>query len=167
MHALANLAAGKAHLKGRGAEKIVEMAIPFILSASDAGNAEAQYHLAELAYMEYLEEDQRDGKSHEDFYFLMMHKSAEQNYLPAIHGLGIHYELKNEYRLAAECYRKSAEQGLPIAQRHLAEALLEGRGIKRDVEEAKHWYTLAAEGKDKTAIKHVANWDEYVMPYEN
>jgi TPR repeat protein len=70
-HTLAQVAAGKAHLTGRGTEKDEYQAIPFMLSAANKQNAEAQYHIGKLAYMEYLKPVQRNGMSHEKFSFSM------------------------------------------------------------------------------------------------
>lgn len=165
-HILANLMAGKAHITGRGAEKNEEMALPFILVAANNNNAEAQYHLARIVDADgqleegWFNKEQLNGMNYREFYFFMMKMSAEQHYSPAQFELGISYALAHQYENAVACYQKAALQGYPLAQRHLAESLVNGCGCKRDLNAAKHWYTLAAEGKDKIAQKRLSNWSD-------
>ena len=49
--------------------------------------------------------------------------------------------------------RLSAEQGCDYAQFNLAECYEQGRGVEQDLEQAIHWYTLAAEQGDEDAIE--------------
>ncbi|QTR46875.1 GIY-YIG nuclease family protein [Thiothrix litoralis] len=164
-HTLAQVAAGKAHLTGRGAEKDEYQAIPFMLSAANKLNAEAQYHLGKLAYMEYLKPAQRNGMNHEKFSFSIIKQSAEQGYAPAQCELGAHYSLANKHELSFNSYKAAAEQGHAQSCRYLADCYLDGRGSKRDLNLAHHWYTVAANGKDKTAIKRLSNWEEHASQF--
>ncbi|MDQ5767307.1 GIY-YIG nuclease family protein [Thiothrix subterranea] len=164
-HTLAQVAAGKAHFTGRGAEKDEYQAIPFMLSAANKLNAEAQYHLGKLAYMEYLKPAQRNGMSHEKFSFSIIKQSAEQGYAPAQCELGAHYSLANKHELSFNSYKAAAEQGHAQSCRYLADCYLDGRGSKRDLNLAHHWYTVAANGKDKTAIKRLSNWEEHASQF--
>jgi TPR repeat protein len=45
---------------------------------------------------------------------------------------------------AAQCYRKSAEQGLARAQYNLARMYVDGEGVSRDYQQAVKWLTKAA-----------------------
>lgn len=170
-HIEANLMTGKAHITGRGAEKNEEMAIPFIFTSAHNNNAEAQYHLARIADIDgqlkegWFNKKQLNGMKHDEFYFFMMKKSADQDYPPAQLELGMIYWLANQYENAFTYYEKAASQGYPLAQRHLAESFADGCGCNRDLHKAKHWYTLAAEGKDKIAQKRLENWSDVELAF--
>lgn len=47
-------------------------------------------------------------------------------------------------RQAARLYRLAAEQGLVLAQHNLGSLYMLGKGVERDLDRARHWYTLAA-----------------------
>ena len=50
-------------------------------------------------------------------------------------------------------FRKAAEQGHPKAQYNLGVIYAKGRGITKDMDEAKKWYSLAAAQGDEHAEK--------------
>ena len=72
---------------------------------------------------------------------------AEQGDAIAQGGLGGLYALgqgvPQNYRLAAEWYRKAAEQGLAEAQFNLSIAYASGRGVPQDYQLAYQWANLA------------------------
>ena len=49
-----------------------------------------------------------------------------------------------DYGKAVVWYRRAARKGLAIAQSNLAVLHYLGRGVKRDFEQARHWYKAAA-----------------------
>jgi hypothetical protein len=55
------------------------------------------------------------------------------------------------YKMAAEWYRKAAEQGLVTGQMRLAELYRDGKGVARDMAQAAEWYHKAAEQGDVAA----------------
>jgi hypothetical protein len=55
------------------------------------------------------------------------------------------------YKIAAEWYRKAADQGSVVGQLHLAQLYRDGKGVARDMAQAAAWYRKAAEQGDVTA----------------
>jgi len=62
-------------------------------------------------------------------------------------------------KLETEIEGKIMEKGYPKAQRHLADCYMNGFGCNKSYDIAKHWYSLAAEGKDSVAKKKIENWE--------
>jgi hypothetical protein len=56
-----------------------------------------------------------------------------------------------DYKQAADWYRKAAEQGNVAAEIHLADAYRDGEGLARDKEQAATWYRKAADQGDPGA----------------
>ncbi len=56
-----------------------------------------------------------------------------------------------DYKQAAEWYRKAAEQGNAAGEVHLADLYRDGQGVARDKEQAAKWYRKAAEQGDPGA----------------
>ena len=57
----------------------------------------------------------------------------------------------SDYKIAAEWYRKAADQGNISGEMHLAALYRDGRGVERDMAQAAEWYRKAAEQGDATA----------------
>jgi hypothetical protein len=57
----------------------------------------------------------------------------------------------SNYKIAAEWYRKAAEQGSIAGQIHLAQLYRDGKGVDRDMVQAAEWYRKAAEQGDASA----------------
>lgn len=60
-----------------------------------------------------------------------------------------------QYAVAAELYRRAAEQGHHGAQMSLALLYANGEGVEKDLSQAVHWMEKAAESGDERAA-HVA-----------
>jgi TPR repeat protein len=60
-------------------------------------------------------------------------------------------QLAEDYRQAAEWYRKAATQGDIAGEMHLAALYRDGKGVARDMEQAAGWYRKAAEQGDAGA----------------
>ncbi|MDR3728130.1 MAG: tetratricopeptide repeat protein [Terracidiphilus sp.] len=60
-------------------------------------------------------------------------------------------QLAEDYRQAAEWYRKAAAQGNIAGEMHLAALYRDGKGVARDMAQAAGWYRKAAEHGDATA----------------
>ena len=70
------------------------------------------------------------------------------------HGWGVERNLSRAtywYGKALDLYRKSAERGIPSAQRGLGRMYQEGRGVPQDIRQAVMWYRKAAEQGDEEA----------------
>jgi TPR repeat protein len=57
----------------------------------------------------------------------------------------------SDYTIAADWYRKAAEQGFVPGQLHLAALYRDGKGVVRDMVQAAEWYRKAAEQGDADA----------------
>jgi TPR repeat protein len=60
-------------------------------------------------------------------------------------------QLAEDYRQAAEWYRKAAVQGDVAGEMHLAALYRDGKGVAHDMEQAAGWYRKAAEQGNVTA----------------
>jgi TPR repeat protein len=110
---------------------------------AEAGNAEAQFHLA-LMYRngEGVPKDDREAAR-------WYRRAAEQGFVLAQIALGGMYDDGNgvpeDDREAARWYRKAAEQGDPFAQYNLGLIYVaKGAGVPEDVVQAYAWFNLAA-----------------------
>ncbi len=61
-----------------------------------------------------------------------------------------------DYPLAARLWRRLAEQGHPRSQARLGWLYHSGRGVKKDLAEARRWYRQAARGGDVVAQNNLA-----------
>uniref|UniRef100_A0A914QYG8 Uncharacterized protein n=1 Tax=Panagrolaimus davidi TaxID=227884 RepID=A0A914QYG8_9BILA len=57
-----------------------------------------------------------------------------------------------DYKKAAECYQKAANQGDPEAMYHLGKLYQDGHGVKRDYDEALKWILKAANSKPRGTV---------------
>lgn len=76
--------------------------------------------------------------------------------------LGLRYtrgeeKLPRDFKLAAEWFRKAADQGLPEAEHNLAGLYFYGTGLPQDYQEALKWYRKAAE-KGSTPSQSFLGW---------
>jgi hypothetical protein len=60
-------------------------------------------------------------------------------------------DVPQDWKQAAEWYRKAAEQGSAAGEIHLADLYRDGRGVTRDKTQAAEWYRKAAEQGDAAA----------------
>lgn len=166
-HTLALLAVGKAYQKGRGTDKDERKALDFLKVAAENENAEAQYLFGEELYcldsikhkhflMSVSKWSKNKSLSELSLEFIQL--AADKGYIPAQDALGTHYSLMGDSKKSFKMYKIAAEKGYPLAQRHLADCYMEGYGCDKSIENAKHWYTLAANGKDSVAKKRIENW---------
>lgn len=167
-HTLAELAAGKAYLTGRGTEKDIYQALVFLKKAADKDNTEAQclfginvdfIDIAEDEKYKKLKKEWCPNESSDDFSVAYIRKACVKNYPPAQFALGLYFDNQNDSKYAFELYERAAKNGHILAQRYLADCYLEGLGCKKNNELAKKWYQKAAEGKDSIAKKKLDNWE--------
>jgi len=167
-HTLAQLEVGKAFVKGRGTDKNKLKALDYLKVVAEKGNAEAQYLFGrEVSYLDYTEDKQLlklksqwcKNKTSEELSLEFIQLAANQNYAPAQDKLGEHYYYLGDYKKAFELYKMAAEVGYAIGQRNLAYCYMWGFGCKKNIETAKHWYALAASGKDLKAKRIIEDWE--------
>lgn len=80
---------------------------------------------------------------------------AEQGYVLAQYKLGQMYlygdGVTQDYKQAAEWFKKAAEQGHPYGQYYLGIMYLKGLGVTQNYTEAEQWFNKAAVGLKKAA----------------
>jgi TPR repeat protein len=64
-------------------------------------------------------------------------------------------KLEENHNTAFLCYNVAAKMGYALAQFCVGEYYERGEYVEQNLEEAKHWYTLAAEQDDKNAKKRL------------
>jgi len=169
-HTLAQLAVGKAYQQGRGTEKNARKALDFLKIVAEKGNPEAQYLFGkDVRLLDYAEEVELlelksklcENKSPKQISLEFIQLAVNQGYPPAQDEMGEHYSIMGDYKKSFELYKLAAEKGYPKAQRHLADCYMNGFGCNKSYDIAKHWYSLAAEGKDSVAKKKIENWEWY------
>lgn len=167
-HTLAQLAVGKAFVKGRGTDKNAFKALDYLKKAADKGNPEAQCLFGcKVIYLDLAEDKQLlklksqwcKNKTSAELSLEFIQLAANQNYAPAQDELGVHYYMIGDYKKSFEFYKMAAEASYAIGQRHLANSYMTGLGCKKNIETAKHWYTLAASNKDLNAKKIIEDWE--------
>jgi hypothetical protein len=97
--------------------------------------------LVSVAFAESLGETQKKTESAE---IIELRQKAEAGHAESQVKLAVNYRYANPSE-SAKWWRAAAEQGHLSAQFNLAEYLMRGRGIAKDVYEAIEWYTKAAE----------------------
>ena len=71
--------------------------------------------------------------------------AAEQGSAWARYNLGVHYQNNGDHASGVKWFRKAAEQRFPDAQEGLGICYREGKGVKKNLEEAVYWFRAAAE----------------------
>ncbi len=126
---------------GLGVKKDPVEAARWYKLAADRGDPQAQFQLAAAALRgEGLPENKALAKS-------LLEKAAAQGHAGALYNLGImaiDAEIQ-DFRTAANYFRKAAEGGNMDGAYSLAVLYREGRGVPRDVREAAKWLRRAAD----------------------
>lgn len=126
-----------------------------LLKQAEAGNAVAQFELAE-----YLRAEGK-GRLYLATVFQWFERAATQGHLRAQNNLATMYleglGVPRDARRAIEWYRKAAEAGLAEAQRNLGGMHYFGNGVPRNDAEALRWIKLAAEKGDPPSIFNLGN----------
>lgn len=131
-------------------------AVKWYHRAAALGNSQAQsmmgyyYHTGKLGEKKPLEA------------IKWYEKAVEQDHSGAMEFLGYcyAYELKpNDWPKAFTLFNRAAERNNAGAQRHLAMCYEEGKGVDKDLDEAKQWYEKAAANGDAEAAKKLKTFD--------
>ena len=114
-------------------------AVGYLKKAFDLGNYESIRCLALLE--KELDKDEAD--------WLYQTASKYPNNASCLFALGICYEFGKgtvqDFKLAFECYQKSAEKGDPWGMHYLAYAYFAGQGTEKNMQEGFKWELCAAE----------------------
>ncbi len=125
------------------------MLLQEVTSLANAGDAEAQYHIA-------LRHEAGTGTEKNSVQALIwFKKAADQGYAPAQASLAARIEERattpDEFREAFELYLAAAKAGHPQAQSRAGQRYDEGRGTIQDYHEALRWFQAAAAQGDAPA----------------
>ena len=126
---------------GSGVRKNPAEAARWYRLAADRGDAQAQFQLAAATLRgEGVPENRQLAKS-------LLEKAAAQGHAGALYNLGImaiDAEIQ-DFRAAADFFRKAAEGGNMDGAYSLAVLYREGRGVSQDIKEAARWLRRAAD----------------------
>jgi TPR repeat protein len=124
-------------------ENNISMAFEWYKKSAEQNYPLAQYKLGEC-YLRgkgtYIDEEQA---------LIWFKKAAEQNNMYAQNQLGLYYEDQDEMDEAFKWYLKASENGNFDAMDALAYCYENGYGIKKDLEEAKKWYSEAKKKRNE------------------
>lgn len=138
-HARAQYAVGLAHLVGSAGADDDAIAVDWLRQAAQQHLPEAQMALGEC----YLEgRGVPVNRGHAASWY---RKAERLGHVPAITKLGHCHFAADEPEEGARCYRRAAELGDAEAQYELGECYLEGNGVRKNRNLAKHWFELAEE----------------------
>ena len=139
-----NLASGIAAFEA----KHFSRAIQLLTAYAEDGNAEAQYRLAIMC------QNGLGTVRNEPLAYKWMQQAAEQDHGLAHHGLGFMYLegdcVEQDDQKAADCFARSAKQGLEGSMIALAQLYEQGRGVCKDPERARKLYRLAGYSNPQT-----------------
>ncbi|MBX3482261.1 hypothetical protein [Phenylobacterium sp.] len=126
------------------------MALPRLAGLAQAGDAQAQLHLASL-YETGGAGLPRDIAAARGW----TAKAAERGDRMAMHNLGL-FLMEGEggsrdYAAAVAWFRRAAEQGVVDSQYNLGLLYEAGRGVEKNLREAYRWYAIAANAGDMAA----------------
>ncbi|HLW77744.1 MAG TPA: tetratricopeptide repeat protein [Bryobacteraceae bacterium] len=125
-----------------------------ILPRAEAGDPEAQYHLARLYYYgQGVRQDYSEA-------FRWSRKAADQGNVKALYTNGIFYDqgkgVAQDEVEAIRWYRQAADRGYPLAEQAMGYVYFTGRGVALDYSEAARWYRLAADQGDRRSQSALA-----------
>lgn len=115
-----------------------------LIKSARAGWVDSQFFLS-LVYMEVGPLKFRDVDKDEEKALYWMETAANNGYELAQLAVAQKYYSESKDEVAIKWLKKAAIQGNPEAQLRLAEAYYKGRGVEKDLEEAKKWAQNAAD----------------------
>lgn len=125
-HANAQLRLCQMYIKGRGVSKDVDAATGWCRKAAAQDVYAAQAILKEI------------GADN-------LRMRAEQGNPDAQNDLAVEYQKSKKFELAAQLFRKAAEQGSKVAQFNLGLCFEQGLGVSEDAKQAAEWHLKSAE----------------------
>ncbi len=135
---------------GRGVEQDLSEAVRWYALAAEQGQFDAQNNLGLIYQFGFDEHSPNIDEAARWF-----KSAADRGHSHAMYNLGVLHRTGDgvplNYDESSRLFRQSARQGFIPAQTAIAEALLEGRGIKIDKVEALKWAIVASDALDQTA----------------
>jgi hypothetical protein len=152
-HTKSRTVLGTMYRLGRGVKKDIRKAHELYIMAGEKGNARAQFFLGAMF-------DDGVGVPPDPIKaFNWYLKAAEQEHPTAQLNLGLLYWKEKDYSNALDWFHKSAEKGNDGAQFVIGEMYSGGMGVKKNLDEARKWYTIAAKRGNVPARKRLKEMD--------
>jgi hypothetical protein len=137
-HALAQTALAEALRNGEGVAVDEKLAEVWFREAANRGNIAAQHELANL--------NEAEGNAEQSGQWRIA--AAEAGYIPAQIAIAEQCQDSNaEPSCAARWYAEAAKGGNAYAQYQMGLLSETGEGVPRDLNQARKWYAMAAEGE--------------------
>lgn len=156
----------KSYFMGQGVEKKPKEGIKWLTRASENGHAVSTFYLSEYYFTgrdNLVEKDPEKGLA-------LLKSLSDQGYPYAQNALGECYAgiskicgVEKNYDIAIKLLKQATEEDHVIAPFNLALLYLEGKGVEKNLEEAKRLLEITAERKgpkQKDAKNLLANWDK-------
>lgn len=155
---LPTLALGDALVDGRIALQMGDYAKAHALlePLANAGNPRAEFYLS-LMYEDGLGVQADPSKAHR-----LLQRAAKAGDPMAQYNLAnqlLSQGGEADTRRAADLYRRAAKQGLVLAQHNLGSLYALGKGVPRDLVEARRWYAMAAQNGSQRSAAALAELD--------
>ena len=141
---------GLMYERGDGVKKDIYTAISYYEKATSFGHKMAPNALGN-AYRDLGEVDKA-------IHYYQI--AAETGNASSQTSLSCLYDKKGDFKNAAFWAKKAAENGDVLAQYNLGIYYLYGKGVPKNRETARSYFTMAAEQGDEDAIQILANWNE-------
>ncbi len=136
--------------EGKGTTQDFKAALAWYQRSASRGFAQAQYRLATF-FERGLATKPDLGRAR-----VWYQRAADQGNVKAMHNLAVlaaGREGSPDYATAARWFAEAAQYGLPDSQYNLAVLHESGLGVEKDLGLAYLWFSLAAKGGDKDAVR--------------
>ena len=150
---------GECYYDGIGVEEDEDIAFEWYMKAAENDFADAQSIVAEY----YLDDEEFELA-------FVWYKRAAENDVPDPHAQrrvgDFYYEgehVKQDFKAAAQWYKKAAAEGNEYAQFKLAECYYNGTGVNEDKEKACELYKKAADHGNRDAIAKLAEYYQIII----
>jgi hypothetical protein len=147
------------------AEALSPAITPMAMKAAEAGDADAQYAVANA-----LLADQELNLAYSSKALGFLQQAAEKGHVRAMLRLGLIYrqgvDAPQNYALAAKWIERSARLGEPQGMLELGRLYREGVGVSRDPIKAYIWFNRAAAARDTDAPRERAEVARHLGPAE-
>jgi len=156
----------KSYFMGKGVEKNQKEGIKWLTRASENGHAVATFYLSEYYFTgrdDLVKKDPEKGLA-------LLKSLSDQGYPYAENALGECYAgiskicgVEKNYEIAIKLLKQATEDDHVIAPFNLALLYIEGKGVEKNLEEAKRLLEITAERKgpkQKDAKNLLTNWDK-------
>lgn len=136
-------------------------ALPRLMGLAQAGDAQAQLHLASL-FETGAPGIRRDLTAARQW----TRRAADRGDRVAMHNLGLFLADSGADAEAATWFRRASERGVVDSQYNLGLFYAAGRGVERNLREAYRWFTVAANAGDVAAREKQVELEARLQPAE-